>query len=192
MNDETERPAEDPRKAALAKARAAKAAKKAAASAATPPQAPSIADPEIDPDNIQLSAADLARIEAKAKAQIAAERKKALESQALTAALEKIRGKAGLITGNPEEDRLVTLTIDVGASADGILINGMKRFHGQTVEVPLHVARSLMEICYRTQIHEEEISGKGRMLFKPRRVTLNRRNAGAVTARIAQGMGDAA
>lgn len=152
--------------------------------------APVIEPEEVDPDNVQLSEADLKRIEAKAKAQVTAERKKALEARALTSALEKIRGKAGMVTGNPEEDRLVTMTIDVGASADSITINGHKRFHGQTVEVPLHVARSLMEIMYRTQMHEEEIGGKVRALFKPRRIALTRRNVAAVQARVAQGMND--
>lgn len=145
---------------------------------------------EIDPDNVQLSEEDLAAIERKAKKQVADERKKALEAQALAAALEKIRGKAGFITGDPEKDRLVSITIDVGQSADGITINGRKYFHGQTFEVPLHVAETLREICYRTQMHEEEISGKSRSGFKPRNIALNRRNAGAVQRRVAQGMAE--
>ena len=143
---------------------------------------------EVDPDNVQLSEGDLARIQAKARKQVAAERKAALEEQALKAELEKIRGKAGLITGDPEKDRLVTLVIDVGQSADRIIINGRAYFHGHSYEVPLHVAETLREICHRTQMHEEEISGKTRLNFKPRRIDLTRRNAGAVQARVAQGM----
>lgn len=149
---------------------------------------------EVDPDAVELSEADHARIRAKAKAQVAAERKKALEAKALEAALEEIRGKAGLVTGNPEEDRIVNITIDCGENSDGITVNGVKRFHGRTYEVPLHVARSLQEIMFRSQSHEHDISGKGRSEFyrRPRHVALTRRNQNAVEQQVARGTGAAA
>lgn len=144
---------------------------------------------EIDPDDVQLSQEELAEIERKARAQIAKERKDALKKQALDRALEAIRGKAGLVTGDPEKDRLVDITIDVGKSADGVTINGKKYFLGRTYTVPKHVAETIREVCYRTQMHEEEISGKTRLMFKPRNVSLTRHNAGSIESRIAQGMG---
>lgn len=191
MTDEAGGPANpEDRKAAATKARAPRTKKTAARPAPIAAPRPAARAPdEIDPDEIALSPEDLARIEAKAKAQVAAERKKALETKALTDAIERIRGKAGMLTGNPEEDRLVYLTIDC-PNSDAIKINGMGRFHGQTVKVPVHVARSIMEVMWRNQVHEHEITAKPRLQMKKRRIAVSPTNAGNVQARVAQGMAD--
>lgn len=202
MTDEAEKPADDlktRRAAALAKARAARKANAAArrAAGAEPPAPRPVKEPapaaEVDPDDVQLSDEDMQRIRAKAKAQVAAERRKALETQALAAELEKLRGKAGMVTGDPEEDRLVHVTIDLGASADSITVNGVKYFQGRGYDLPVHMVRSMLEIMYRTQEHEHDISGKAKSDFyrKPHREVVSRNTAGAIQRRVEQGMGAA-
>jgi hypothetical protein len=143
----------------------------------------------IDPDNVTLGADKLAAIREKARAMVAKERLDALEKMALDKALEDIRGKAGNITGDPEEDRLVNLTIDTGAGAvgqssngqelNGIRLNGREFTNGKTYEVPIHQARTLMEIMYRTHLHEHSLTDKPLSEFyrKPRHTLLTRRGA---------------
>lgn len=131
----------------------------------------------VDPEAVELSAADHDRIRAKVLKRVAADRKKALEEQLEAKLLEEIQGKAGMLTGDPEEDRIVTLTVDLGQNADKIVINGRSYMHGVAYDVPLHMARSMMEIAYRTQLHEHSITDKPLSLFyaKPRHTVLTRR-----------------
>jgi hypothetical protein len=145
----------------------------------------------LDPDNVTLSAAKVAEIRAKAAQTVAEERLKALEKMEFDKALEEIRGKEGLRTGDPEEDRLVSITIDTGAGAvgrshnghelNGIRINGREFTNGKTYEVPIHQARSLMEIMYRTALHEHSLTDKPLSEFyrKPRHTLIQGRR-GAV------------
>lgn len=115
-------------------------------------------------DQIELSPEIKAQIEEKAKAkakkQVEDDLKKAYEAQALKVALEELRGKEGMRTGNPEEDRLVEVIIDVGESTDRIKVNGKVYFQAQPYTVPVHVARSLMEIMWRSKTHEHQLTGK--------------------------------
>src|SRR6185437_9268097 len=138
----------------------------------------------IDPDDVQLTAEDMERIRAKARAKVSKERREALEAKALAKEIEALRGKEGLRTGNPEEDELVDLTIDCGDSADRIVINGRAYFVGQTYTVPKHMARSLMEIMHRTQLHEHSITDKPLAdFFRKKRNTLVAGRMGKVTNR---------
>jgi len=136
----------------------------------------------IDPDDVQLTAEDMERIRAKARAKVSKERREALEAQALAKEIEALRGKEGLRTGNPEEDELVDLTIDCGDSADRIVINGRAYFVGQTYTVPKHMARSLMEIMHRTQLHEHSITDKPLADFYRRKRNTALSRTGAVNA----------
>ena len=131
----------------------------------------------IDPDNVTLSADDLARIRLKAKEMVAADRKKALEAAALAQALADIRGAEGLLTGDPVEDEIVNLTIDIGVSSEDIKINGKSFKQGQTYPMPRHQARSLMDIMWQTAKHEHSITDKPLSEFyrKPRHTLLTRR-----------------
>lgn len=133
----------------------------------------------LDPDNVALSAERLKEIRAKAAKIVAEERLKALEKMELDKALEEIRGKEGLRTGDPIEDEIVNLTIDLGVSAPDIKINGRAFVHGQTYPVPRHQARTLMEIMYRTALHEHHLTDKPLSEFyrKPRHTLLTRRGA---------------
>ena len=161
----------------------------------TPPDKkapPAKADAPIDPDNVTLSAERLAEIRAKAAKIVAEERLKALEKMELDKALEEIRGKEGLRTGDPEEDRIVSITIDTGAGAvgrshnglelNGIRINGREFTNGKTYEVPVHQARTLMEIMYRTALHEHSITDKPMSEFyrKPRHTLIQGRRGQVV------------
>jgi hypothetical protein len=123
----------------------------------TPPKPPA---EEIEIDDLQLSQEKLDAIKAQARKQIRAERIKALEARALEQALEELRGKEGQTTGNPAEDELVDITIDLGDSTDRMWINGKPFVQGHTYTVPRHVARTLRETMFRTQAHEHSITDK--------------------------------
>ena len=131
----------------------------------------------LDPDNVTLSAERLKEIRAKAAQMVAEDRLKALEKMELDKALDEIRGKEGLRTGDPIEDELVNVTIDCGLSTDRILINGKAFVQGVTYTVPRHQARTLMEIMYRTALHEHSITDKPMSEFyrKPRHDMVSRR-----------------
>lgn len=147
----------------------------------TPPAAP------VDPDNVTLSPEDLVRIRAKAAKMVAEERKRALEAQALEAALEEIRGKEGLVIGDPVEDEIVNITINLadgacgrspnGNELNGIRVNGREYQQGKTYPVQRHVARSLMEAMWRTWVHEHGITDKPWSDFyrKPRHTMVSAR-----------------
>lgn len=134
---------------------------------------------EVDPDNVTLSAERLAAIRAKAKKMVAEERLAALEKMELDRALEDIRGKAGMVTGDPVEDEIVNITIDLAVGAPDIKINGKAFVQGKTYPVPRHQARTLMEIMYRTALHEHNLTDKPMSEFyrKPRNTVLTRRGA---------------
>jgi len=146
----------------------------------------------VDPDNVSLSAERLAAIKVEAAKIVAKERLAALEKMELNKALEEIRGKEGLRTGDPEEDRIVSITIDTGAGAvgrshngaelNGIRINGREFTNGKTYEVPVHQARTLMEIMYRTALHEHSITDKPMSEFyrKPRHTLIQGRRGAVV------------
>jgi len=148
---------------------------------------------ELDPDNIMLSAEKLAAIRAKARTIVAEERLAALEKMELDKALEDIRGKEGLRTGDPVEDEIVNITIDTGPGAvgrshngtelNGIRINGREYTNGRTYPVPRHVARTLMEIMWRTALHEHSLTDKPLSEFyrKPRGTLISPRR-GVVNA----------
>src|SRR5258708_2089531 len=154
-------------------------------------KAPAAAKPAqaLDPDNITLSAERLAAIREKARAIVAKERLEALGEVELRRALEDIRGKEGMRTGDPEEDRIVSITIDTGPGAvgrshngmelNGIRINGREFTNGKTYDVPIHQARTLMEIMWRTALHEHNLTDKPLSEFyrKPRHTLLTRRGA---------------
>ncbi len=151
-----------------------------------PPAKPAEA---LDPDNITLSAERLAAIREKARAIVAKERLEALEKMELDKALEDIRGKEGMRTGDPEEDRIVDITIDTGQGAvgrshngtelNGIRINGREFTNGKPYPVPVHQARTLMEIMWRTALHEHNLTDKPLSEFyrRPRHTLLTRRGA---------------
>lgn len=132
---------------------------------------------EIDLDAPLLSAEDIERIRAKARAQVAAERKKQAEAQLLAEELEKIRGKQGQLTGDPRLDELVNVMIDCGENTDRIVINGRPFFHGRQYTVPRHVAESLREIMWRTQMHEHSITEKPLSAFyqRPHNTAISRK-----------------
>lgn len=133
----------------------------------------------VDPDSVELSDADKARIRAKVVKAIAADRKKALERQLEAQIEEELRGKEGMLTGDPEEDRIVNVMIDVGENTDRIVVNGKAYFHGVSYELPIHMARSLQEIMFRSQMHEHGITDKPLSSFyqKPRHTVVSRRGA---------------
>jgi hypothetical protein len=169
------------RKANLEKARAARLAKREARRAeqaseaaevferipqhSPEPEASPVAEPEDAP---LLSEEEIEGIRQQARKIVARDRKKAAMDALLEKELEAIRGKEGMRTGDPIKDEIVNIMIDVGLSSDSITVNGKKYFHGEQATVPRHVAESLREIMWRTQMHEQDISGKPLATFYQR------------------------
>lgn len=146
------------------------------------PKAPAV-EPQDDEDlDGELSAADHDRIRAKARKMVAADRRKALEARALEVELEALRGKAGQMTGDPQEDEIVSITIHLAENAPWIKINGKKFEEGVTYPVPRHVARSLMDIMWRAEVHEHSITDKPLTEFyrKPRHTAIQGRRGSVV------------
>src|SRR5260221_11741679 len=135
-------------------------------------KAPAAAKPAaaLDPDNITLSADRLAAIREKARAIVAKERLEALEKMELDKALEDIRGKEGMRTGDPEEDRIVDITIDTGQGAvgrshngtelNGIRINGREFTTGKPHPAPVPQAPPLMRSMRRTALPHPNLTAK--------------------------------
>jgi hypothetical protein len=172
MNDiENEKP-DAPKPDNLAKARAAKAAKaaeRAAAPKAQPPAPPPLVAREFDPDAPLLTDEDRERIRLKAVKQVQDDRKKAAEAQLLAQELEKLRGKANEITGDPVMDEIVNIIVDTGANTDKLLIDGRIFQHGVMYPVPRHKAESMREMMWRSQMHEHAITGKPLLEFYQRK-----------------------
>ncbi len=61
-----------------------------------------------------------------------------------------------------KEEERITFEVDLGMTANYILFNGVKFFHGRTYTVKPSTYASLREICARTKAHDEEILGKGK------------------------------
>lgn len=143
-------------------------------------------------DGSPLSAERMAEIHKKVEQKVAKERARAAEA-AYEARLEnEMRAQQNELTGDPEEDRLVNITIRVSDSATGmgsngeglhgIKLNGFVFNHGQTYQVPLHKARVLQDIAYRTEVAERMREDKPMSEFyrKPRATVVTGRNGQVV------------
>lgn len=128
-------------------------------------------------DDLRLTADRIAEIRADAQKKVRAEKTKQLEAAEMARAMEEIRGKEGQLTGDPDEDRIVSLTVRMADDAPGPTINGRKYEHGRTYEVPVHVARTLMDIAYRTEVSAQMITDKPLLAFyqRPRMTVISPR-----------------
>lgn len=147
-----------------------------------------------DNDGLSLSPDRMAEIRAKVEKKVAADRAKAVEAAYEAKLLAEMRAEQNELTGDPEEDRIVSITIRVSDSATGkstktgeelhgIKLNGFVFNHGQTYKVPLHKARALNDIAYRTHVAEQMREDKPWTEFyrKPHDTAVSGRN-GQVTA----------
>ena len=108
-----------------------------------------------------LSNKEYRAAEAKALARIEREDKATAAKMVEEALVEKVRGKKGLVTGNPILDEQVEIHLDLAEYTDRITINGVSYMHNGTYTVPRHVANTLREMQSRTWIHQNELDGKG-------------------------------
>lgn len=108
-----------------------------------------------------LSNKEYRAAEAKALARMEKEDKTAAAKLVEEALIEKVRGKRGLVTGNPILDEQVEIHLDLAEFADRLVINGTTYMHGGTYTVPRHVANSLREMQTRGWNHQTELDGKG-------------------------------
>lgn len=118
-------------------------------------------EPGIDPNHPILTVQEQRDAMAKARARVTAEDKKAAIKAFEEQATEQIRGKKGLRTGDPVKDELVSISLDLAEHSNAIVLNGNAYWHGQTYEVPRHVADTLREIQSRGWNHQLELDGKG-------------------------------
>ncbi len=108
-----------------------------------------------------LSNAEYRAAEAKAMARMQKEDKAAAAKMVEEALIEQVRGKKGLVTGNPILDEQVEIHLDLAEYTDRLVINGVIYMHGATYTVPRHVANTLREMQSRTWLHQNELDGKG-------------------------------
>lgn len=118
-------------------------------------------EPGIDPNHPILTVQEQREAMAKGRARVTAEDRKAAMKAFEDQAVEMIRGKKGLTTGDPVKDELVSISLDLAEHSNAIVLNGNAYWHGQTYEVPRHVADTIREIQSRGWNHQLELDGKG-------------------------------
>jgi hypothetical protein len=115
-----------------------------------------------------LTAEERAEIKAEAEKTIEKERKDRAKKNYKNLALAEARRAANV---NTNEDA-VYIHLDLPGHTDGVIINGVKYWHGQTYQVAVSLARTLMEkqqACWR---HEDEIGGSNRQFEKERNIRI--------------------
>lgn len=115
----------------------------------------------VDPNHPVLTVAEQIAALKSAELAVAAERKKQALASFEKKERERLSGKVGQLTGDPDKDEIVHVTIDLAEFTDRLVVNGVQYIHGQTYQVPRHVANSLREMCARTHAHQNELDGKG-------------------------------
>lgn len=114
-----------------------------------------------DLDHPLLSRDEVRAARAKAVAKYTADQKKLALEALVERELQKLRGPAGLVTGDAVKDEMVKFTIDLPEFAPYVSINGRPYFHSFTYDVPRHVADTLRNQCALAHNHQLEIDGKG-------------------------------
>lgn len=123
-----------------------------------------------------LSNAEFRAAEQKALDRLLKEDKTAAAKAVEDELIEKIRGKKGLVTGNPALDEPVEITLDLAEYTDHLKINGTIYMHLGTYTVPRHVANTLREMQSRSHNHQTELDGKGisEKMRKPHNTLIDR------------------
>lgn len=124
-------------------------------------EAGDVLEPGIDPNHPILSIEEQRDALARARARVDADTKKAAIKAFEAQVTEQIRGKVGMRTGDPVLDEMVSISLDLAEHSNAIVLNGHAYWHGQTYEVPRHIANTLREIQSRGWNHQLELDGKG-------------------------------
>lgn len=129
-----------------------------------------------------LTNAEFKAAQAKAHKKIDAEKRAAAMKAVEEQTLEAVRGKAGLITGDPGKDELIEIYLDLYEGSDHVMLSGVRYDHGRVHTVPRHVADTLREIASRGHNHQNELDGKGLSARPARQVgTILNARTGAVS-----------
>lgn len=106
-----------------------------------------------------LSEDDILLIRAKAKKKVEDEIKKKAAADMLSKFEREERIAAGLEEEEPD-DPMVMCKIDLAPYCDRIMIDFKIFLHGHTYEVPLRVAKVIMETCFNSWKHQQEVKGE--------------------------------
>lgn len=134
-----------------------------------------------------LSNAEVRAAQAKAKADVIAERKAAAMLDVEKREAERLRIEDGLTTGSEQKDEIVNFTVDLPQYGDKLLVNGplgKAYWHGRTYAVPRHVADTLAEMQFRMWRHEDQTEGRStaQMYQRKRDTAINARTGEVANA----------
>jgi hypothetical protein len=107
-----------------------------------------------------LSNAEVLEIRAAAARKLEEERHKAAKKQLEAETLAELRRDANLLTGDGIKDEIVTVTMDLAEHSACVNLDGRQYWHGQSYDVPRHVADTLRDIQARGWKHQDEVDGK--------------------------------
>lgn len=129
-----------------------------------------------------LSDIEVAAAKQEARDAIEKERKATATKALIASEKMRLQREEGLISGDPVKDERVNVTIDLPEFCADLTINLMPYYHGQTYNVPRHVANSMKEQMQRAWMHQDEIDGKtqAQNLQSRREVKLTPVNADAL------------
>lgn len=108
----------------------------------------------------ELTAKDIAEAKAKALDTLQKDKRATAIKKLIADETERLKMVEGMVSGDPVADERVNITIDLPEFSANITINMEAYWHGQTYNVPRHVANTLREIQQRTWLHLHEIEGK--------------------------------
>lgn len=135
--------------------------------------------------DVTLTAEEVATIRATAEREVDAELRAKAKKELLSTLKEGARQRRGLGTADPMVD--VTLDLAPFCQVRGIgqiVINGFPYYHGRTYNVPLSLARTLVEIQARGWDHQSEVDGKSRTFYRKRDAVLSAKGSGNTGLRV--------
>lgn len=122
--------------------------------------APKELEAGIDPNHPVLTVDEQRKALQKAREAVQAERKAQAIADLQNREEDRLRGGVGQMTGDPNRDEIVHVTLNLAEHSDRIALNGRQYFHNGTYQVPRHVADTLRDIQAHGWNQQAEIEGK--------------------------------
>jgi hypothetical protein len=126
---------------------------------ASTPKKPTAETELLIPGAVDIDPARQLEIEAEARAELEAEQLALAEKNFKAAAKKRMKAAMQAAAGLPS-DELVQIRIDLAPHSDRIKIDGVEYNQGYTYGFAPEAIPTIMEIMWRTWMHEEEISDR--------------------------------
>lgn len=107
-----------------------------------------------------LTPEEIAKAKLKARANVDSKKKADALAALIAEETQRIHAEENSITGKPDMDELVWITIDIPEYGDRLSIDGVQYLLGQTYKVKRHVANSMRESMHRMWDHQAITDGK--------------------------------